>query len=340
MPMSPDTTDITDRKHQQLANYKEMKMTRLTLPSIRRNGGAFPRPGRRHPGVSRAVAIAALATAAATLAACGSSSSASTTSSTAAPHGTGATGGGGGRQFPGASGTIAAVNGTSLEVQNPTTGQTTVTYTTATTFEQTVAASAADVTAGVCVSAVGKPTSTSSSTQRFGLPVTATTVVVSQPTSGSCSGTGGFGRGGSGAPGTGAPGAGPPGGPSGEQPGRSGGFPGRAGGQFAAASGLVTAVNGSQATVSETSRTTNQATSVAVTLTSSTTYTQRTAASASDLAVGKCAQAVGTADTTGAVTARSITVSTPGANGCSGRFGAGRFGGGGGPGGGTGSAGA
>jgi hypothetical protein len=37
--------------------------------------------------------------------------------------------------------------------------------------------------------------------------------------------------------------------------------------------------------------------------------------------VGKCATAVGQADSTGAVTARSITLSTPGANGCTSGFG-------------------
>jgi Domain of unknown function (DUF5666) len=307
-------------------------MTRPTLPSIRQNDRAArdrSRSRRRSP-VARVMGLLALGTAAATLAACGSSSSASTTSTTKAPQRGGAAGGAGGRQFPGASGTIAAVSGTSLEVQNPRTGQTTVNYTTTTTFQQTVAASAADVTAGACISAFGKPTSASSSTSRFGIPVTATTVMVSQPTSGSCSpGAGGSGGGGGAAPGAGAPGGGTPGGPTGGRPGGSGRFPGRAAGQFAAASGLVTAVNGLQVTVSEMSRTTGQSTSVAVTLASSTTYSQRTAASPSDLAVGKCAQAVGTADTTGAVTARSITVSTPGANGCTGRFGAGGFGGGG-----------
>jgi hypothetical protein len=58
--------------------------------------------------------------------------------------------------------------------------------------------------------------------------------------------------------------------------------------------------------------------------------------------VGKCATAVGQAGSTGAVAARSISISTPDANGlCS--FGFGRFGGGagggpgGGPGGGTGA---
>jgi hypothetical protein len=87
-------------------------------------------------------------------------------------------------------------------------------------------------------------------------------------------------------------------------------------------------VNGSTVAVNETNPTTKKVSSVAVTLTSSTTFTERQPAAATDLAVGKCASAVGAADTTGAVTARSITISTPGANGCTTGFG--RFGGAGG----------
>ncbi len=296
-------------------------------------------PPSRPFRLRQTLAIAALVVVAATLAACSSSSSASTTSTTAARSGGAAGGGSGARQFPGASGTIAAINGTSLEVQNPSTGQTTVNYTAATTFEQTVTASAADVTTGVCISAFGKPTSGSSTTQRFGVPVTATSVSITQPTAGSCS-SGFGGVGGGGPPGTGAPGGQSPRGPSGTRPPGSGRFRGGVAGQFAAASGQVTAVSGLQVTIKETNRTTSASTSVVVTLTTSTTFAQRTTASPSDLAVGKCAQAVGSADSTGAVTARSITVSTPGANGCSGRLGGFGRSGGGGSGGGDGSVGA
>ena len=60
-----------------------------------------------------------------------------------------------------------------------------------------------DVTVGSCVSAFGKPTS-SSSRPALGEPVTATTVTITQPTSGSCTGgfggAGGFARGGAGGP--------------------------------------------------------------------------------------------------------------------------------------------
>jgi Domain of unknown function (DUF5666) len=274
----------------------------------------------------RAVALSALGVAAVTLAACGSSSSASTTSSTKAPTSAGSgrgsgtgSGGGGTRQFPGTSGTIAAINGPSLEVQNPTTGQTTVNYTSTTTFDQTVTTTASSVTVGSCISAFGKPTSSSSSsTSTFGRPVTATTVSVSQPTSGSC--TGGLGGAGTGRPGGGG------GFPGGQRPAGATGARRPFSGQFGAASGPVTAVNGSTVTLNETNPTTKKVSSVVVTLASSTAFTERQSAAATDLAVGKCANAVGTADTTGAVTARSITISTPGANGCTTGFG--RFGGG------------
>jgi hypothetical protein len=128
--------------------------------------------------------------------------------------------------------------------------------------------------------------------------------------------------------GTGAtPGGGSfPGGGSGGRTGSGGGFgAGRAAGRFGAASGPVTVVNGSLVTVSETNPTTKSTSSVVITLTPSTTFSQRTSATTADLAVGKCATAVGSTSTTGAVTARSIALSTPGPNGCTSGFG--RFGG-------------
>lgn len=91
----------------------------------------------------------------------------------------------------------------------------------------------------------------------------------------------------------------------------------------------MTAVNGSTVTVNETNPQTSKATSVTVTLTSSTTYTENQSATSNDLAVGKCAQAVGSSSSTGAITAQSITLSTAGASGCSSGFGG--FPGGGGP---------
>jgi hypothetical protein len=323
----------------------------IAAKATNHTGGAAQRGrGRRGPAVRRALALSALGVAAVTLAACGSSSSASTTSSTARPSNGGSEGGSGGtgsggtgasRQVPGASGSIAAINGTSLEVQNTSTGQTTVTYTSATTFDQTVSATASSVTVGSCISAFGKPASTSTKTV-LGAPVTATTVSITQPTSGACTGGlggsggfGGFGRRGSGGSTSGGPPAG--GGFGGEGGGNrpgGGSFRGRAGG-FGGASGKVTAVSGSKVTVNQTDPTTKKTTSVVVTLTPSTTFSERTTGSASDLAVGKCANAIGTASSTGAVTARSIVISTPGASGCTTGFEGFRGGAGGGSGGGS-----
>jgi hypothetical protein len=280
--------------------------------------GRRPLPRRlatRHLGIG----AAALIVAAIVLAACGSASSAPTTSSSAPPTSStpGATRGGG--AAPGASGTIASVSGSSMEVQNPTTGQTTVDYSATTAFSQTVPGSAASLTVGSCISAFGTPASGSTSGGLSG-PITATTVSITQPTSSGC--TTGFG-------GRSFPGGGsgrPPGG--GTRPGgaRFGGGTRPGGGSFGRAFGSVTAVSGSTVTVSEKNPVTQKTSSVPVTLTASTTYTTPASASASDLAVGKCARATGTAGSTGAIAATSITISTPGANGCTSGFGAGRAG--------------
>ena len=65
---------------------------------------------------------------------------------------------------------------------------------------------------------------------------------------------------------------------------------------------------------------------VDITTTGSTTYAQTITATATAAKVGVCIAAAGSADTTGAVQATSITVSQPGPNGCTAigrRFGAG-----------------
>ena len=65
-----------------------------------------------------------------------------------------------------------------------------------------------------------------------------------------------------------------------------------------------------------------------MTVTPTTVYTQTAAAKSSALKVGLCAVAVGTADSTGAVAAKSIALSPATANGCTSGFGGGGFGGG------------
>jgi hypothetical protein len=80
-------------------------------------------------------------------------------------------------------------------------------------------------------------------------------------------------------------------------------------------------VSGTTIVVNATNPTTSAVTSKTVDVSGSTTFTQTQAAAATDLAVGKCVQALGSADSTGAITATSISISTPGASGCTSGFG-------------------
>ncbi len=208
--------------------------------------------------------------------------------------------------LPGATGTIAQVNGSTLEVQNPNTGQTTVTFTSSTVLTKTIPASASALVAGVCINAVGTPTSPSSSstsTSLFGRPVTATTVTISQSVSGSCAVAGGGGFGGGrrfSAGGSGAT--------------RGSGFPG--GANFATASGVVASVSNGLAQVTATNRSTGSTVTIPVTLTPTTTFLENTTATQADLVVGECARAIGPMNSIGAVAATRIAISTPTANGC------------------------
>ena len=274
------------------------------------------RPRRRR----RALVLSGLGVAGMALAACGASSSAGTPTSTtpgqAAPNGSGGAGGAG-RQFPGTSGTIAAITGTSLEVQNPTTGQTTVNYTSATTFRQITTTSASSVTVGTCISAFGKPTDagprrprTRSEAghrhDRVGVPAGGR-VLLGRIRRATRRGNGSRRWRTSVHPRLGHPRLGHPG--LGVATGRSRSLRGR----------LVRRgirdrsprSTGSTVTVSETDPSTKATTSVVVTLTPTTTFSTTGTASPTDLAVGKCARATGAADSTGAVAATSITLSTP-----------------------------
>jgi len=254
--------------------------------------------------------------------------------------------------FSTASGTVAALTQatSSMEVQNPTSGQVTVSWTATTTFTQTVTVSASEVAVGSCVTV----TSTSSKSKSGHL--TASTVAVRQAgASGSCTGAGGGGFG---------FGAAPPGGASGFRPPSGtfagGTFPGgrafgsRAGAGasgFAAAagrvaSGQVTSVSGSTFVVkgvtpvlskaksktadpkstkgTKESSTTNttfpkiktKTTTTTVTYGKSTVFTTTQPASASNLSVGLCATALGPASQTGAITATTISLRTAPAGGC------------------------
>ena len=229
--------------------------------------------------------------------------------------------------FPGVVGTAAAVSGSSLEVQNPTSGQVTVTFTAATPIIETVTATAKDVTVGSCVTVVGKPSTAGSATG----PVTATTVTISAPVKGNCTGAGagaggfggfgGFGRGGSGS--SPRPSFSPRPRPTGSR----GAF---GNGAFGGANGKVTSVSASGFVVQGRNRAGGAAgstTSITVITNATSKYLKTVTAKPSALKVGQCITAVGTANSIGAIAARSIRISQPGPNGCvSGFAGRGGFG--------------
>jgi hypothetical protein len=255
-----------------------------------------------------------------------------------------------------ASGTLAALSGTSIEVQNPTSGQVTVNWSPTTTFSQTGTVPASTVAVGDCVTATGaapaSKTATSKTAKTKTGSITATTISISHPSaSGTCSGFGGFGGAGFGG-GTGAfRGAGGAGGsstfrpPTGTFP-KGGAFAGRgaaalaniAFGKVTSISGDVLVVVGSRPTFTpaakgKTAKTTKSAkpklvtTTSKVTFASSTTFSETMSATSAALAVGQCVTALGPAGDTGAITATTITVRPAPATGCVPFTGGGAFGG-------------
>ena len=244
---------------------------------------------------------------------------------TAATAATAATSPPSGRAFPGASGSVAAIASSSIEVQNQT-GQVTVNWGPSTSFTRNVTVPASSVRAGDCVTATG---SSSKGT------ITATSVTISQAVSGKCVG--------------GAPG-------SGRRPGGfgrpTGGFTRPTGGSRAAprfgnlgnigfASGKVTSVTAtelvisgfSSASITKATKATKakkpaalKDTTDKVRLAPSTTYTESQAATSTNLAVGDCVTAAGSSDSTGAVTASTVRITSTGGKSCTRGFGG--FGGG------------
>jgi hypothetical protein len=190
---------------------------------------------------------------------------------------------------PGAFGTAAAVSATSIEVQSRQEGQVTVKFTGSTTFTDTVKASLADVRPGQCVVV------TSRSGGKQPTKLTARTVAISRATTTGC-----------------AAGFGDRAGDPSRRP-RPTGTPAT----FGRAFGKVTAVSANGFTVQDVAG----GSTTAVTVNASTTYTKTATATASALAVGDCIAALGPADDTGAVTAKTIAVSEPdGTTGCDGGF--------------------
>lgn len=186
----------------------------------------------------------------------------------------------------GASGTVAALSTSNLQVQNPRTGQVTVTFTPSTSFTRTVAATAADLVVGDCALASSAAAPTGSPAVPGG-PVTATSVMITRPgADGGCS---------VGGPGGGARTAGR--------------------GRGAPAAGKLISISGS-GFVLQTSNATR-----GVTTTPATTYSKTVATDHSALAVGQCVTAVGPSDDTGTVAASSISIRPSGPQGCQGGFG-------------------
>lgn len=195
----------------------------------------------------------------------------------------------GARGGPAASGKIAAVDPSDIQVQNNG-GQVTVKFSGSTTFTNQVSGTLADVTQGSCVIVAGT-----------GTPIVARTVAITAAGGDSCALGGGLrpqNGGGGRSSGSTAPR------PSGGN--RNGGR----------AAGKVTAVTSTGFTVQEDNRQTGATTDVQVTVDAGTTYTKSASADASALKVGECVAANGQTDDTGAVTARTIAISQAGPNGC------------------------
>ncbi len=225
-----------------------------------------------------------------------------------------------GNTAPGASGLLAAIDGSTLQVQSES-AQTTVTYGASTTFTDSVAATAADVKVGMCVTARPVATSaTPAATPSPGTAVVAGSVQLVAPVNGACTAAG-FG-GPEGARPSGSPGAGrvrPSGTPRPDASGRPGGS--RGAGGFGA-TGKVVSVSGATFVVERGAApagidaggapagTDAGATPAAttVTTTATTTYSKTVAAKATALVTGKCVTAVGKSDDTGAIAATAISI--------------------------------
>jgi|SRR5271169_1335923 len=219
---------------------------------------------------------------------------------------------------PFTTGMLSALTGSTLTVQARNGRSTTVVVTGSTAYQQTQAATTSDIASGDCVRVIGTGSTASG--------VQASTVVVTKPTSKGCTVRMGGAGGGAGGRrfGSGTPGSTPftlPGGSAGSVP-----------ANIAAAFGTVQSVSGDQLTVKEqvpkTKKTKAKTATVSVTLSGSTTVTETVKGAVSDLAVGSCVTANGTADSLGTITAKSVTVSQPVNGSCGGGFGGfGGFGG-------------
>ena len=252
-----------------------------------------------------------------------------------------------------ASGSVAALSTSSMEVQNPSTGQTTVDWTGTTQFSKTVSEAVSSLAAGDCLSVTGTASKSSKTT------IGARSITIFTPSStGACTGPSrAGGRTSTGAGGFGFRAGGTrPSFPAGSQQRFPGGFPGLA--SLAIASGKVTGVSGSTLSMSGTlltpgslTRPTKSSSSksskpvapktegLKITTSGSTTLTATQSAAAGDLAIGDCVSAFGSSASNGAVTATTVRITSTGGTSCTGAFGRGGFFRGGGGGFGSGAAG-
>ena len=206
----------------------------------------------------------------------------------------------------GGSGKVAAVSGRTAQVQNQS-GQVAVTWTAKTTFTQQVATKASALKVGDCVVAMpARAAGSGSSKTDADAPVAATTVRITAPVNGLVHRRPAA-RAGGGTPPSGAPSGAPP--VHRRRRAERSATAAPAGFGFGAF-GEVTAVSGSGFTV-ESARPGPTSTSTKVTTTAETTWTTTSKATAAAVKVGRCVSSMGRADSTGAITAVSMTVSSP-----------------------------
>jgi hypothetical protein len=207
----------------------------------------------------------------------------------------------------GASGELVKMDGTTLVISSQN-GDMTVLYNSSTTFQRTSIGTFADIAAGKCLVATGQKDSSGS--------ITAASVRLTDKVSDTCTLGAGPGFGLNGGPGGGISATPRPAPPAGRP-------------NFSVVAGEVTAVAGTSVTVKE-----STGASQTVTVPTTVRVSKSSPAAASDLTLHQCLTAAGSRDSSGKVTARSISIVPPGPSGCAtlgrGFGGGGVFGGGGG----------
>lgn len=258
------------------------------------------------------------------LGACSNGGSATPSATAPLTQGTRTGGPGAGQRTPGVNGLIAAVSGTTMQVQSST-KQTAVSWTATTRVTRSGLGRLADIVVGLCV--VVREATSGDATTAVGAgsgPVAAASVqVMPAPATGaSCLGAvgGGFGGRGTGGGTAGANGSTPaPGAPDATAGAPTGAPGGGFGGRNFGVVGVVTAVEASGFTVASidlagaagataTSAAALPTTPVSVTTSATTTVTTTRAATAGDIKVGLCTSAQGQTNESGAMTATSITL--------------------------------